>query len=327
MKRSLEYMVTTDYEDHRQNIHSFWERIYGHRNELFFDSFYAGNPAGEPFLGLCYDGERLVGQENFIPQGVACSGTPFRGAMGVNTLVDPDYRLFHGVFGHLCRLTTDMLTSKVDLLFAYANEESKKYYLKYFNWKITAKVGVYKKITSASGLNVESLLSLVKPGRRHAYLRLDPVSRFSLELLDPVLERYRLASRHAYFHKTAAFLNWKFLGNLHYKTNGYLIFSGDHLCGYCITYDTGGERKILDILVEGDNPDLFRKTISHLARQAREQCIRRLVIYATPDAWYEPLLRKMAFFKRWEIDFLTHAFSENIPQSGWVVHCGDFDMF
>ncbi|ABB32251.1 hypothetical protein GeomeDRAFT_1548 [Geobacter metallireducens RCH3] len=327
MKRTLDYTFTTNYADHRQNIHSFWERINGHRNERFFDSFYAGNPAGESYLGLCYDGERLVGQENYIPQDVACAGTLYRSAMGVNTLVDPDYRLFHGVFGKLCRLTTDELEQKVDLLFAYANEESKKYYLKYFNWKITAKVGVYKKITNASGLNAESVLSFVKPGRRHADLSLNLVSRFSPEQLDPVLERYRRASKHAYFHKTAAFLNWKFLGNLHYQTTGYQIMAGDRVCGYCVTYDTGSERKILDIIVEGDDPELFRKAISHLARLASEQGIQRLVIYATPDAWYEPLLRKMVFLKRWDIDFLTHAFTDNLPDKGWVVHCGDFDMF
>lgn len=327
MKRSLDYILTNDYEGHRQNIHSFWERVNGHRNEHFFDTFYAGNPVGVPFLGLCYDGERLVGQENFISQDVAFCGTIFRGAMGVNTLVDPAYRLFHGVFGQLCRLTTDDLASKVDLLFAYANEESKKYYLKYFDWKIATKVGVYKKITKASGFNAESVLSFVRPGRRHTDLRLDPVPRFSSELLDPLIEFYRLATPHAYFHKSAAFLNWKYLDNRHYQTTGYLILAGDRLCGYCVTYDNGVERKILDILVEGDSPELFCKTISHLSLLASEQGLQRLVIYATPDAWYEPLLRKLIFLKRWEIDFITRNFTEELSQAGWVVHCGDFDMF
>jgi hypothetical protein len=153
------------------------------------------------------------------------------------------------------------------------------------------------------------------------------VSRFFPKSLDPVLERYRLASRHAYFHKSAAFLNWKFLDNSHYQTTGYQVIAGDRLCGYCVTYDTDGERKILDILVEGDDPELFGKALSHLAWLASEDGVRRLVIYATPDAWYEPHLRKMVFIKRWEIDFITRCFNDAVPQSGWVVHCGDFDMF
>jgi hypothetical protein len=98
------------------------------------------NPYGQPLLALCYDGNNLVGQENYIRQDVASNGGLYNGALGINTLVDPKYRLFHGVFGKLCELTIHGMKPHVDVLTAFANEESKKYYLEYFDWNLACKI-------------------------------------------------------------------------------------------------------------------------------------------------------------------------------------------
>lgn len=327
MKCLLNYIFTTNYTAHRNDLYNFWEEIHGHKNKTFFDSFYSGNPLGNPLLGLCYNGNRLIGQENYLLQNVSYAGDLYFGAMGIDTLVDPEYRLFHGVFGKLCRLTIDEISQCCDMLFAYANEESKQYYLKYFGWKITAKLGIYKKIVKTSGINAESLLAFIRPGKHYKDLKLDLVSNFPSKILMPLIEKYRLTSPHVYFYKSSDFLNWKFLNNVHYQTNGYLITSGGFVYGYCVTYNAGIECNVLDILVDENNPELFIKTILSLSHIAKEQGMQRIVIYATPDAWYKPLLSRMVFIKRGEVDFITRFFNKDLPQSGWIVHRGDFDIF
>lgn len=327
MKQMLTYKFTTDYSTHRNDMQSLWKRVYGHPNEKLFDTFYTNNPLGAPFLGLCYDGDRLVGQENYISQNVAYSGVLYHGAMGIDTLVDPEYRLFHGIFGKLCTLTIEELSNRSDLLFANANEDSKKYYLKYFNWKITEKISIYKKITNFSDFNIESILNFIRPVNPHSDFLLSTVVNFPSNLIDPLIENYRLKSKSAFFHKTASFLNWKFLNNKHYRTKGYILYLKDKACGYCITYDTENEKRILDILVEDENPEIFLKTISTLSTIAKEQGITRLVIHSTDTAWYKPILKKLLFIKRMEYDFITNIFNNHLPQTGWVVHCGDFDFF
>lgn len=327
MKSKLWYECSSDYSRYKEDMLALRKRIYGNENETFFDSFYMGNPSGEPMLGLCFDGEKLVGQENYIRQDVGSVGIIHRGAMGINTLVDPDYRLFHGVFGKLCELTIKALKPQVDILFAFANEESKKYYLKYFQWKVATKIRVYKKITKFSGLNLESLLSFAKPGKRQRDLTLEQVSKFNPVLLDPLLERYLRESRDFYFYKTSVFLNWKFLNNKHYKVKGYYIKYKDKICGYCATYDDGFERKIVDLLVEKNDVTTFDKTISFLSYYSRLDGMRRLVMYATPNCWYEENLRKHFFIQRWDFDFITHTFDKTLSSSDWVIHIGDFDIF
>lgn len=327
MRRVLKYLCSNDYDAHRCDMLSFWERIYGHRNEIFFDSFYAGNPLGAPFLGLCYDGSRLVGQENYLSQNIAYAGNIYRGSMGVDTLLDPDYRLFYGIFGKLCKMTIDALRDKSDILFAYANEESKRYYLKYFQWKISAKIGVYKKITNFMGPNPRSLLALLSAGKNYPGLTLKRVEQFSPARLNPMLEKYRLEAHHAYFYKTAEYLNWKYLNNRHYETRGYEIVYDDRLCGYCVTYDVENERRVLDIIIANDNPEIFRKVISRISYATRKENLNILVIYATNSAWYKWILSRMAFFKRREIDYITHDYTIKIPESAWLVHCGDFDIY
>ena len=327
MKAKLRYECTSDYGRYREDILEFWKRIYGKDHSKFYDSFYTRNPAGEPLLGLCFDGEKLVGQENYIRQEIGSGGRRFRAAMGVNTLVDPDYRVFHGVFAKLCRLTIEALKPQIDVLFAFANEESKSYYLKYFQWKVATKIRVYKKATKYSGLKLESVLSLVKPGRRQKDLALEEVFVFDPEVLDPFLERYLGGARDAYFYKTTAFLNWKFLSNRHYKVRGYYIKYRDRISGYCATYDDGFERKVADILIENNDITIYEQTLSQLSHCAGLEGKRRLVFYATPDCWYEKTLRKHCFIRRWDFDFITRTYDTVLPGPQWVIHVGDFDMF
>ncbi len=327
MKAKLRYECTSDYYRYREDILEFWKRIYGKDHTAFYDSFYAENPAGEPLLGLCFDGEKLVGQENYILQEIGSGGRRFRAAMGVNTMVDPGYRLLYGVFGKLCRLTIDALKPRVDILFAFANEESKKYYLKYFQWNVAAKINVYKKATKFSGPNLESVLSFARPGRRQKDLVLEEVSEFDPAVLDPLLEKNLEDSKDSYFYKTTEFLNWKFLSNSHYKVRGYYIKYRDNVAGYCLTYDAGFERKVADILIENNDVNICDRTISHLSYCAGREGKRRLVFYATPDCWYEKTLRRHCFIRRWDFDFITRTYDTILPRTRWVVHVGDFDMF
>lgn len=316
-----------DYSTHRKDMQSLWQRVYGHQNEKLFDTYYTNNPLGAPFLGFCYDGDRLVGQENYISQNVAYSGVIYHGAMGIDTLVDPNYRLFHGIFGKLCTLTIEELNNRYDLLFANANEDSKKYYLKYFDWKITEKISIYKKITYFSGLKIGGILNFIRLSKRYTDFLLSPVVNFSSELIDPLIENYRLISKNAFFYKPASFLNWKFLNNKHFRTTGYILYLNNKAVGYCITYDINNEKRILDILVEDENPEIFRKTISTLSTIAKGQGITCLVIHSTDTAWYKPILKRLLFIKTMEYDFITKIFNKNFPQTGWVLHCGDFDTF
>ncbi len=327
MRAKLRYECTSDYERYREDILEFWKRIYGKDHAFFYDSFYAGNPAGEPLLGLCFDGEKLVGQENYIIQEIGSGGRRFRAAMGVNTMVDPDYRLLYGVFGKLCRLTIDSLKPMVDILFAFANEESKKYYLKYFQWNVAAKIRVYKKVTKFSGPNLESILSFVRPGRRHKDLLLEEVSEFDSAVLDPLLEKCLGDSKDSYIYKTTEFLNWKFLSNKHYKVRGYYIKHRGKVAGYCATYDAGFERKVADILIGNNDINIYDQTLSHLSHCAGLEGKRRLVVYATPDCWYEKTLRRNCFIRRWDFDFITRTYDTILPGLQWIIHVGDFDMF
>lgn len=327
MAKDLKYQCSSNYNKYRKSILDLHYRGYGNVSPNLYDSLYLENPCGDPLLGLCFDGEKLVGQENYIRQNVACNGNLYEGALGINTLVDPQYRLFHGVFGKLCKLTIDGMKDQVDVLCAFANEESIKYYLKYFQWKVATKVLVYKKATKYSGLNRESLLSLARPGSLQRSLILQQVDEFQPEILDPLLDQYLRDSNHCYFHKTTEFLNWKFFHNKHYEVTGYYILYKGKVSGYCITYDHGTERKIIDVLIKKNDVRIFKKTVSCLSYLSRKQGMKRLVIYSTPNCWYERPLRSYFFIKRWDFDFLIRTFQESLPMSHWVIHSGDFDIF
>ncbi|HOI16905.1 MAG TPA: GNAT family N-acetyltransferase, partial [Geobacteraceae bacterium] len=327
MKTALTYSATTDYPAHREGMLDLYQRSYGKENHAFYDSFYAGNPLGEPFLFLCHDGNTLVGQENYLRQMVSCDGRLLSAGLGVNTLVDSRYRLLHGVFGRLCALSLESLAGELDMLCAFANEESKKYYLKNYGWQVVAKVRVYKKATRFSGLRAESLLSLLRPGGRRIGLRLVRTDEFDPSLLDPVIERCRAGSRYICFHKTAAFLNWKFLRNTHYLIHGYYIMSGDRISGYCLTYDSGIERRVIDLRIEGNDHGLMDKTVATLSSMTREDGLSRLVIHAVPGCWYEKTLKRRFFIRRWEYDCIARPVREELPSGDWVIQLGDFDMF
>ena len=300
---------------------------YGAALPQLYDSLYVGNPYGRPLLGLCYDKDTLVGQENYIRQNLASAGKLHNGALGINTLVDPKYRLFHGVFGKLCQLTIDTMKSQVNILAAFANEESKQYYLKYFKWNLASKVQVYKKVTTSSGLKRESILSLVRPGKLHKEIKLRKVTEFESTVLDPLIERHLVDSNETFFYKTSAFLNWKYVSNKHYKTTAYYIIKDNQVVGFCVTCDEGTEKKIVAILVEHNDIRLFESAVSSLAYLSNKQGMQRLVIYATPGCWYERCLKKLFFIKRWNFDFITRTFDKSLPNSSWVIHIGDFDIF
>ena len=327
MPKNLTYECSSDYPGYRNSVLELPKRISGKVSSELYDSLYPGNPYGAPLLGLCFDGEKLVGQENYIRQNIASGGTVFQGALGINTMVDPGYRLFYGVFGNLCKLTIADMQFRVDILCAFANEESKKYYLKYFQWEIASKVRVYKKATKYSGANRESILSFARPGRPHGDLVLKEVPEFEPSVLDPVIEEHLNHSDRTYFYKTADFLNWKFLQNKHYQVTGYYILYKDNLCGYCATYDHGIERKIVDFLIAGNDVKVFEKTISYLSYLSRKRGMERLVIYATPSCWYERALKRHFFIRRWDFDFITRTFETALPNSDWIIHVGDFDIF
>jgi hypothetical protein len=327
MATDLTYACTSDYPKHREQMIALHKRGYGEVYEALYDSLYLENPYGEPLLGLCYDGDKLVGQENYIRQDVGANGRIHKGALGINTFVDPKYRLFHGVFGKLCKLTVETLERQVDVLCAYANEESEKYYLKYFGWKIASEICVYKKATGFSGVKAESLLAYLRRGKAEEELSLREVKAFDPEVLDPVVDAYLKRSPHHYFHKPCTFLNWKFMNNKHYGVRGFYIQREDRVCGYCVTWDQGVERKIVDILIQNDQKDVLQKTLSTLAYMARKQGKKRLVVFGTQGCWYEDCLKKQLFVPRWRFNFITRACSGEDLSASWIIHPGDFDIF
>ncbi|MFC1863336.1 GNAT family N-acetyltransferase [Thermodesulfobacteriota bacterium] len=327
MASNLTYHCSSNYLKQRDKMFALVGREYDSVNKMLYNSLYSGNPYGEPMLGLCFDGETLVGQENYIPQNVACNGTIYKGALGINTLVDSRYRVLQGVFGKLCRLTIDQMSPEVDILCAFANEESKPYYLKYFQWKIASQVRVYKKVTKYSGTNCESILSFFRPGKLHKAVTLEEVCEFDPGLLDPILEQQVHDSSCLYFHKTSKFLNWKYLNNKYYRVRGYYIRDNGKICGYCTTYDEGIEKKIVDILIEKNNRNIFKKVVSSVSHIARKQGLRRVVIHSTPGCWYEKTLQKLFFIKRWDYDFIIRPLNKKLQSNDWIISIGDFDIF
>ncbi len=327
MATKLTYECTSDYHTRRIQMLDLVKREYVTVKSDLYDSLYLDNPYGLPLLGLCSDGEVLVGQENYIRQDIGCAGTVYKGALGINTLVDSRYRVFYGVFGKLCKLTIDEMRPRVDLLCAFANEDSKKYYLKYFQWKIASKIQVYKKATKPSGLNRETFLSFIRPGRPHSDVILEETSQFESHILDPIINSCLANSTYRFFFKTSAFLNWKFLNNRHFDVTGYYVVRNGRVCGYCTTHRSGSENKVVDIVVENDDIQIFEKTLSCLSHLTRNHGMNRLVIYATPGCWYERALKRHFFFRRWEFDFITHTYSKAIPDANWIIHIGDFDIF
>lgn len=326
MKKTLKYECSSNYPANRTGILDLHERSHGSVPTRRYDSQYMGNPYGEPLMGLCYHADLLVGQENYILHDVACNGERYKGGLGVDSLVDSKYRLFYGIFGKLCRLTIDEMKKKTDVLCAFANEESKKYYLKYFQWRVATKIQVYKKVVGFAGVSLESLLSLSRPGKLHRDLTLEEMTQFEPDTLNPVIEQNLNNSNRLYFYKTTDFLNWKFLNNKHYDVTGYHVRLNGDVVGYCATYNDGIEKKILDIQLKENNIKWFEKTISTLAHISKKDGLRRLVIYATPDCWYEKALRRHFFIKRWDFDFITREFRP-LPDTGWIVHIGDLDVF
>lgn len=326
MIKQLKYECTADYPKHRENIFALHKRNYGRLPEQRYDSQYIGNPYGEPFLGLCYDGEHLVGQENYIFQQAASHGQVLRCAMGVDTIVDPQYRVFYGVFKKLVEITMARLKDKTDILYAFANEESKKYYLKYFNWVIAEKVGVYKKIISPSGLNKESLLAFVRPGKAYKDFALIKTEKFESGILDVIIHNHQKQADYTYFYKTMEYLQWRFMDNTFYKFDGYMIKDKDVFRGYVITLRDKNELKVIDFLIAGDDPDIFLRTIMNLAHMGSKQGLKRLVIYASSHCWYLGTLKKLVFMKRWTIDFIAALLNGKSLPDNWVINMGDFDV-
>lgn len=304
---------------HKRNLERVSEKLY--------DSLYLGNPYGEPLLGLCFDKGKLVGQENYIRQDVVLNGSIYSGALGINTIVDTKYRLFYGVFKELIQITMDKMKEEADILCAIANEESKQYYIKYFDWKISSKVQVYKKSIGYSGLSSESFLAILKRGKWNQDITLKEVKKYDKEVLDDILVEHAKKVKYSYFFKNCEFLNWKFLFNKHYKTTGYLIEDKNKVRGYIVTFDDGIETKIIDFVIDNDDIGLLEKVIGSLAYISSKKGKKRLVVYATPNCWYLKSLKKQMFIYRWEVDFIT-ALLKNVSISpNWVIQIGDHDIF
>jgi hypothetical protein len=302
-------------------------RNSGNVSEKLYDSLYMGNPFGEPLLGLCFDGGKLVGQENYIRQDIALNGNIYKAALGINTMVDGNYRILRGVFQELVKLTMREMKENTDILCAYANEESKKYYLKYFQWEVSSKVQVFKKSIGYSGFSRESFLALVKPGRLEKDFRLKEVKDFNSTVLRKIIERHKKEAKYAYFYKTAAFLNWKYLGNKHYRLTGYDIEYREVPCGYVVTYEDGIELKVVDFLIDNDDVEVFEKLISALSYFGSQMGKKRIVIYASPDCWYLNSLKKNFFIHRWDFDFITANLNHAPIGKESVIQIGDFDIF
>jgi len=327
MIKTLKYECSSDYLKNRESMLELHKKDGGNVFDNLYDSLYLGNPHGAPLLGLCFDGEKLIGQENYIRQNVTSNGSIRSGALGINTIVDSKYRLFYGAFKELIRITMDRMREDTDILCAFANEESKQYYIKYFDWKISSKVQVYKKSIGYSGLSFESILAILKPGKLSKDFSLKEVSGFNPEILDVILMNHARESKYSYFYKNTSFLNWKYLRNKYYETLGYLIEDNGATRGYVVTFDDGIETKIIDFLIEKDDVGVFERTISSLAHIASRKGKKRLMIYATPNCWYLKALKKQIFFYRWEFDFIT-ALLKNVPiHPNWVIQTGDFDIF
>lgn len=304
---------------HKKNAKSVSEKLY--------DSLYLGNPYGVPLLGLCFDMEKLVGQENYIRQNVVSNGVICHGGLGINTVVDSKYRLFYGVFKELIRLTMDRMKEDTDVLCAFANDESQPYYIRYFDWRISSKVQVYKKSIGYSGLSVESLLAILKPGKLSKDFVLNETGEFDSKILDGILTNHAKESKYSYFYKNTSFLNWKYLRNKYYDTIGYLIEDQGITRGYVVTFDDGIETKIIDFLIDNDDLGIFERTINSLAHIAAKKGKRRLMIYATPNCWYLKALKKRIFIYRWELDFITALLNKAAIHPDWVIQMGDHDIF
>jgi len=303
------------------------ERNAGNVSEKLYDSFYLGNPYGMPLLGLCFDGEKLIGQENYLRQDLALDGKLYKSGLGINTIVDPNYRILHGVFQKLIKLTMEELKGNVNLLCSNANEESEKYYLKYFHWQISSHVEVHKKSIGFSKFSPEGFLSFLKPGKVEKGFELKEVQELDPNILNRIAEEHKNGSKYAYFYKTAEFLNWKFLRNTHYRLRGYLIAYKGAVRGYVITYEDGIELKVIDFLIDQDDRELFEKLISTLSYIGSKKGNKRLVICATPTCWYLASLKKYYFIYRWNYDFITANLNGVPLNQDWVIQMGDFDIF
>jgi hypothetical protein len=327
MIKTLKYECSSDYLKNRESMLELYKKDGGNVFDNLYDSLYLGNPHGAPLLGLCFDGEKLIGQENYIRQNVTSNGSIRSGALGINTIVDSKYRLFYGAFKELIRITMDRMREDTDILCAFANEESKQYYIKYFDWRISAKVQIYKKSIGYSGFSPESLLAILKRGKLSRDFALNEVKEFDPRLLNGILSNHAKNVNYSYFYKTGEFLNWRFLGNKHYDTVGYLIEDRGITRGYLVTFDDGIETKIVDFLIDNDDVELFEKTICSLAYIASKKGKKRLVIYATPNCWYLKVLKRQMFIYRWEFDFITALLNKVPIHPDWVIQIGDFDIF
>jgi hypothetical protein len=327
MLKKLEYVCSSDYPKYRESMLELHKTNAPRVSDKLYDSLYLGDPYGKPLLGLCFDGEKLVGQENYIRQNVTSDGSIHAGALGINTIVDSKYRLFYGVFRELIHITMDRMKEEVDILSAFANEESEQYYIKYFDWKISSKVQVYKKSIGYSGLSAETFLAILKRGKLDKGVTLKEVKKYDPEVLDEILVNHTKTTKYSYFFKSSEFLNWKFLGNKHYQTAGYLIVNNGATRGYIVTFDNGIETKIVDFLIDNDDAEIFERTISSLAYIAARKNMKRLVIYATPNCWYLNVLKKQMFIYRWGFDFITVLLNKVSIQPDWVIQIGDFDIF
>ncbi len=166
---------------HRENIEALFFESFGQRSlGKVWDWAYLDNPAGEPFVTLCYEGERLVGHYAIVPMPLAEGGQRLNTYVSMTTMVAESHRKF-GLFTTLAQATYQAAREAgAAFVFGFPNAQSTPGFRKRLEWQLPEPDLV-------ATVNKERLLALAATGY------FDKRGRLSLDLGEARLRAWRLA--------------------------------------------------------------------------------------------------------------------------------------
>ncbi|GAB3414941.1 GNAT family N-acetyltransferase [Massilia agilis] len=120
---------------HKLDIETLFLECFGARLSLaLWHWAYIDNPNGQPFVSLCYDGDRLVGHYAMVPMPLSGSGRILNAYLSMTTMVAASHRQ-HGLFVKLAGVTYEAAIAQgVDFVMGFPNAMSTPGFRKKLGW-------------------------------------------------------------------------------------------------------------------------------------------------------------------------------------------------
>ena len=135
--QTLTLATKSDLSSHKAAIETLFSECFGDRLSLALWRWaYLDNPHGEPYVSLCYDGDRLVGHYAMIPMPLSGAQGRLKSYLSMTTMVAASHRQ-HGLFVKLAQATYERARADgVDFVMGFPNEMSTPGFRKRLNWDL-----------------------------------------------------------------------------------------------------------------------------------------------------------------------------------------------